>query len=147
MRSVDQSGDRKMMNINKNKLFLHKYVLNICCGYSLESSHWDDYNEYTQHMFLWRNNNKKLSLNYYQLPSLSVLLQKKLAIFAGACNTIHMNLKVEDTWLGRHTKLQKGGAQNKNVRDHSPCFTLMSNLFYPGKILTFVYTMSCIYKY
>ena len=33
-------------------LFLHK---NICCGYSLEASHWDASNEYPQHMFSWRN--------------------------------------------------------------------------------------------
>ena len=31
---------------------LHK---NICCGYSLESPHWGDSNEYPQHMFLRRN--------------------------------------------------------------------------------------------
>ena len=33
-------------------LFLHK---NICCGYSLEAPQWGASNEYTQHMFPWRN--------------------------------------------------------------------------------------------
>ena len=33
-------------------LFLYE---NICCGYSLEEPHWGASNEYSQHMFSWRN--------------------------------------------------------------------------------------------
>ena len=34
-------------------LFLHK---NVCCGFSLESLHCGDSNEYLESTFLWRNN-------------------------------------------------------------------------------------------
>ena len=43
-------------------LFLHE---NICCGYSLEASHWGTSNEYPQYMFSWRNNK-----NIYLIPTL-----------------------------------------------------------------------------
>ena len=33
-------------------LFLHE---NICCGYSLEAPQWGTSNEYSQHIFSWRN--------------------------------------------------------------------------------------------
>ena len=47
-------------------LFLHK---SICCGYSLEAPRRGASNEYTQHMFLWRN--KK---NIMCIPPLPVVM-------------------------------------------------------------------------
>ena len=46
-----------------------------CCLYSLELPRQGDSNEYRQHMFLW-SNSEKLSLNYPQIPFLSVLLSQ-----------------------------------------------------------------------
>ena len=40
-------------------LFLHE---NTCCGYSFEVPHQGTSNEYPQHMFLWRNKKKYLSV-------------------------------------------------------------------------------------
>ena len=49
-------------------LFLHK---NICCGYSLEAPRRGASNEYTQHMFLWRNgeNYPRIITKYSSLTS------------------------------------------------------------------------------
>ena len=44
--------------INDIYLFLHE---NVCCVYSLEAPHRGASNEYTQHMFSWRNK-KNISL-------------------------------------------------------------------------------------
>ena len=44
--------------------FFHK---NICCGYSLEAPRGGASNEYTQHMFSWKNQKKRV----YYVGSLS----------------------------------------------------------------------------
>ena len=48
----------------------------ICCRYSFESPCLGDSNEYPQHIFM--ETYRKLSFNYRQIPSLSVLLYGKL---------------------------------------------------------------------
>ena len=62
------------LNIPHNYLFLHKNICcGISCGYSLQSPCRDDCNEYPEHVFM--ENWQQLSLNYHQIPSLSVPLK------------------------------------------------------------------------
>ena len=39
----------------KDTCFFLFLYWNICCGYSLEVPQWGTFNEYPQHIFLWRN--------------------------------------------------------------------------------------------
>ena len=56
---------------NKYLEFFFFYYEIVCCVYSLESPHWGDSNEYTQHtIIVWKSAN--ISLNYrYLLPYLA----------------------------------------------------------------------------
>ena len=54
-------------------LFLHE---NICCGYSVEVPHRGTSNEYSQHMFSWRNK-KKFSILRLKKKTTQKTKQKK----------------------------------------------------------------------
>ena len=58
--TIDQD---KVLAFNKKvRIFLLFLNKNICCGYSLEAPRRGASNEYPQHIFLLRNNKKRISL-------------------------------------------------------------------------------------
>ena len=58
--TIDQD---KVLAFNKKvRIFLLFLKENICCGYSLEAPRRGASNEYPQHIFLLRNNKKRISL-------------------------------------------------------------------------------------
>ena len=83
---------------------LHK---NICCGCSLESPRRGDSNEHPQHMFLWRKK-AKLSLNYHEIPSLSVPL-----IYRIKMSSLHKSSESEKLVYWKRCELPHG--LNKSI--------------------------------
>ena len=65
-------------NSNTNKQTVLRK--NIYCGFSLELSRWGNSNEYPQHDFM--ETYRKLSINYHQIPTLSVLLLEAMLTFS-----------------------------------------------------------------
>ena len=47
------SSDKMLFSVNSKILIF--FLLNVCCGYSLEAPRQGASNEHHQHMFLWRN--------------------------------------------------------------------------------------------
>ena len=64
----------------KNVIIFLSINLNMCCGCSKESPHWDGSFEHTQHMFWLRNKIKFLVCTFNKMPSLGSSLISSISL-------------------------------------------------------------------